>query len=46
MKNYQDVELIYVAPEIFRMKDDIKEFLNKHNIPFTETEDFESIMLV
>lgn len=44
MKNFKDVELVYVAPEIFRMKDDIKEFLKKHNIPFYETEDFESIM--
>jgi aspartate carbamoyltransferase catalytic subunit len=26
------------------MKDDIKEFLSKHDIPFKETEDFESIM--
>jgi aspartate carbamoyltransferase catalytic subunit len=44
MKNYQDVELIYVAPEVFRMKDDITEFLRKHRIPFHETDDFESIM--
>jgi aspartate carbamoyltransferase catalytic subunit len=44
MKNYQDVELIYVAPEVFRMKDDITEFLRKHQIPFHETDDFESIM--
>ena len=27
MKNYKDVELVYVAPEIFKMKDDIKDFL-------------------
>ena len=44
MKNYKDVELVYVAPQVFKMKDDIKEFLNKHNIPFKETEDFESIL--
>jgi aspartate carbamoyltransferase catalytic subunit len=44
MKNYKDVELVYVAPEVFRMKDDIKEFLHKHDITFKETEDFESIM--
>ena len=44
MKNYKDVELVFVAPQVFRMKDDIKDFLNKHNIPFKETEDFESIM--
>ena len=28
MKNYKDVELVYVAPEVFKMKDDIKEFLD------------------
>jgi len=44
LKNYKDVELVYVAPDIFKMKDDIKEFLNKHGIPFKETDDFESIM--
>jgi len=44
MKNYNDVELVYVAPEVFRMKDDIKEFLSKHAIPFKETDNFESIM--
>jgi aspartate carbamoyltransferase catalytic subunit len=44
MKNYKDVELVYVAPEVFKMKDDIKEFLNKHQIPYIETEDFESVM--
>jgi aspartate carbamoyltransferase catalytic subunit len=44
MKNYQDVELIYVAPEGFRMRNDILDFLNRHGIPYTETDDFESIM--
>jgi aspartate carbamoyltransferase catalytic subunit len=44
MKNYKDVELVYVAPEVFKMKDDIKEFLSKHQIPFYETDDFESVM--
>jgi aspartate carbamoyltransferase catalytic subunit len=44
MKNYQDVELFYVSPAIFRMKDDIKEFLTRHDIPYHETDDFESVM--
>ena len=44
MKNYKDVEIYYVAPKIFKMRDDIKEFLKRHNIPYHETEDFESIM--
>ena len=44
MKNYKDVKLYFVSPDIFKMKDDIKSFLDKHNIPFHETDDFESIM--
>ncbi len=44
MKNYKDVTLYFVSPDIFRMKDDIKNFLQKHNIPYHETEDFESVM--
>jgi len=44
MKNYKDVKLYFVSPDIFKMKDDIKSFLDKHHIPFHETDDFESIM--
>jgi aspartate carbamoyltransferase catalytic subunit len=44
MKNYRDVTIYYVSPEIFRMRDDIKSFLNKHNITFYETDDFQSIL--
>jgi aspartate carbamoyltransferase catalytic subunit len=44
MKNYQDVTLHFVSPEVFRMRDDIKSFLNKHNIRFHETDDFASVM--
>ena len=44
LKNYQDVTIYYVSPEVFRMKEDIKIFLNRHGIPFHETEDFESVL--
>jgi aspartate carbamoyltransferase catalytic subunit len=44
MRNYKDVTLYFVAPEVFRMKDDIKSFLNKHHIEFHETDDFASVM--
>lgn len=44
MKNYEDVTLYYAAPQVFRMKDDIKGFLEKHGISYHETEDFQSIM--
>jgi aspartate carbamoyltransferase catalytic subunit len=46
MKNYKDVELFFVSPEIFRMRDDIKSFLHKHDINFHETNDFASVMPV
>jgi aspartate carbamoyltransferase catalytic subunit len=46
MKNYENVTLYFVSPEVFRMKDDIKTFLNKHNITFHETDDFGSVMPV
>ena len=44
MKNYRDVELVFVSPDVFKMKEDIKSFLSKHQIAFRETNDFESIM--
>ena len=44
MKNYEDVTLYYVSPKVFKMKDDIKMFLDKHNIRFYETDDFEHVL--
>lgn len=44
MKNYEKISLYFVSPDVFRMKDDIKEFLKKHRIEFHETDDFESVM--
>ncbi|MFH2204474.1 MAG: aspartate carbamoyltransferase [Elusimicrobiota bacterium] len=42
LKNYRGVRITYVAPESFRMESDILDFLKRHHIPFTETEDLES----
>ena len=44
MRNYTDISLYFVSPEIFRMRDDIKSFLKKHRIEFHETDDFASVM--
>jgi aspartate carbamoyltransferase catalytic subunit len=44
MKNYKDVTLYFVSPDIFKMKPDILGFLDKHQIEYHETDDFESIM--
>ena len=44
MKNYKDVEIYYVAPERLRIGDDIKDFLNRHDIRYTESENIEAII--
>jgi len=44
MKNYEDITLYFVSPEVFKMKADIKNFLQKHKIQFFETDDFQSVM--
>jgi len=44
MKNYKNVSLSFVSPKEFRMETDILDFLRRHNIPFTETEDFLGVM--
>jgi aspartate carbamoyltransferase catalytic subunit len=44
LKNFKDVTIYYVAPDVFRMRDDIKEFLKRHAIPYYETDNFESVM--
>ena len=38
MKNYKDMKLIFVSPPQLKMKDDIKEFLSRNNIFFSETD--------
>lgn len=37
MKNYADVQLVFIAPEEFVMQDDVKSDLQEHGIPFKET---------
>ena len=41
---YEKVRIYFVSPKGLRVKEDIKEYLNKHKIVFTETEDLESII--
>ncbi len=36
MKNYNNVELIFAAPDQFQMKDDIIKFLDSHKIPYSK----------
>ena len=44
MKNYRDMTLYFVAPDIFKMESDIMGFLDKHRVTVHETEDFETVM--
>ena len=44
LKNYEDVEIYYVAPERLRISEDITSFLKRHRIRFTESESLEAII--
>ncbi|MEA3306552.1 MAG: aspartate carbamoyltransferase [Elusimicrobiota bacterium] len=44
MKNYKNISIDFVSPKEFKMEQDILDFLKNHNIPYTETEDFTSVM--
>ncbi|MSS70910.1 MAG: aspartate carbamoyltransferase [Candidatus Latescibacteria bacterium] len=39
LAKYKDVKFYFVAPEVVRMKDDIKEYLHRHGVFFAEEED-------
>lgn len=41
MKHYPGAHLMFVSPSAFCMEEDILEFLRKHEMPFTETDDFD-----
>jgi len=42
--NYEGVKIYYVAPPQFKMKEDIKLFLDKKGIQYYETDDLESVL--
>ncbi len=44
MKNYQDVTLVFIAPEAFRMGDDIKQHILDHGNHFQETESLREVI--
>ena len=45
MKNFEDIEIIYAAPQAFQMKEDVCSFLERHKIPFhIETEALENVL--
>lgn len=44
LSNFQDVAVIFVAPDEVRMGDDVKDFLKKRAVPYSETDDLESVI--
>jgi len=40
---FPDVKIYFVSPEVARMRDDIKDYLKKHNVWFTEENDLRTI---
>lgn len=44
LTKYEDVKLYFVAPDMVRMKDDIKAYLAEHGVAFAEEEDLMKIM--
>jgi aspartate carbamoyltransferase catalytic subunit len=44
LTKYEDVKLYFVAPDVVRMKDDIKEHLNENGVPFEEEDDLMKVV--
>ena len=40
----EGIEIIFVSPEHLRMRGDIKEYLQKHDVPFRESSDLNSVL--
>lgn len=43
LARYRNVQIFMVAPEVVRMREDIKEYLYRHNVWFREVEDLRAI---
>ena len=44
MKNYRNVKLIFIAPDDFKMADDIKAHLQAHAVEYVETKDLRAAL--
>lgn len=44
MKNYSDVNLVFVAPDKYKMRDDLKEFMTGRSIRFREHGNLEDVV--
>ena len=43
---YKDIKIYFVSPKGLRVGEDIKKYLNKHNIYYKETEDLKSVIKI
>lgn len=43
LAKYKDVKIYFVAPDVVRMRDDIKEYLTRHRVPFREEDDLKEV---
>jgi aspartate carbamoyltransferase catalytic subunit len=41
LRNYKNIKFVFISPDYLRMSDDIKNFLKKYKMPFTETDNLE-----
>ncbi len=44
LAKFENIEIIFVSPENLKMKDDIKEYLQRHNTKFREESDLNKIL--
>ncbi len=44
LAKYQDVKLTFVSPPAVRMKDDIKEYLDRHGVSYEEVDDLNAVV--
>ena len=43
LAKYEDIKIYFVAPEVVRMKGDIKEYLQRHQVDFEEADDLHDV---
>ncbi len=44
MRHYKNVRLVFIAPEAFKMEDDIKTYLTEHKVKFSETTKLRAVL--
>lgn len=44
LKKFENVEIVFVSPENLKMNEDIKEYLDKNNVKFSEEDDLNKVI--